>query len=215
MKLYYVVGSPNCRKVHAVARHLGIDLDLEYLDFFRGDLRQPAYLARNPNGMVPTLVDGDLVLWESNAIIQYLAEGAGETALYPRAPKVRADVARWLAWELAHYNKAFGILAFETVAKPNFMHQAPDAALVAWTQGELQRHAPVLEAALANRRTLVGDGLTIADYAVGHLADYRDLVPFDWSPYPAVVAYYDRMLANPHWVATAPPSPRAVGRIPA
>src|SRR5262245_19203101 len=61
MKLYTVVGSPNCRKVEAVLGHLGIAVEREYLDFFAGDLRQPAYLALNPNGMVPTVVDGGLV----------------------------------------------------------------------------------------------------------------------------------------------------------
>ena len=70
MKLYYLVGSPNCRRVHAVMNHLGIKVDIEYLDFFTGELKKPDYLGLNPNGMVPTLRDGDFVLWESNAIMQ-------------------------------------------------------------------------------------------------------------------------------------------------
>jgi glutathione S-transferase len=77
MKLYYVVGSPNCRNVHAVLNHLQLEVERVYFDFFAGDLRQPDYLALSPNGKVPTLVDGDLVLSESNAIMQYLADKAG------------------------------------------------------------------------------------------------------------------------------------------
>ncbi len=60
MKLYYVVGSPNCRKVHAVINHLGVKVEFEYRDFFSGELSAPEYLGINPNGMVPALRDGEL-----------------------------------------------------------------------------------------------------------------------------------------------------------
>jgi glutathione S-transferase len=70
--------------------HLGLSVEFVYLDFFRGDLQAPQYLAINPNGMVPTLQDGDLMLWESNAIMQYLADGVPENALYPRDRRTRA-----------------------------------------------------------------------------------------------------------------------------
>jgi glutathione S-transferase len=103
MKLHYVVGSPNCRKVHAVLNHLGLSLELEYHDFFSGELQSPEYLALNPNGMVPVLQDGDFTLTESNTIMQYLAEGAGDTPLYARDRRLRADVQRWQCWELARF----------------------------------------------------------------------------------------------------------------
>jgi glutathione S-transferase len=135
MKLYYVVGSPNCRKVHAVVSRTGLKVDMEYMDFFTGELQAPAYHAVNPNGMVPALVDGDLKLWESNAIMAYLADAAGADALYPRDAKRRADVQRWLFWEVTHFNKALGILSFETVAKPNFMNLPPNEPLVAIAKG--------------------------------------------------------------------------------
>ena len=215
MKLYYVVGSPNCRKVHAVLNHLGLQAELVYLDFFRGDLRTPDYLAINPNGMVPSLVDGDLRLWESNAIMQYLAEGVPDNQLYPSDRRARAEIARWQCWELAHFNKAFGVLAFESVAKPNFLNTPPDAALVEWAQGELGRFAPVLEAAISGRQYLLGDSLTLADYSMAHLENYQDAVPFDWAPYPQLNRYFARMRAVPHWAETAPPGPEAIGRIPA
>ena len=214
MKLYYVVGSPNCRKVHAVLNHLVISAEFEYLDFLAGETKKPEFLALNPNGMVPTLCDGDLVLWESNAIMQYLAAKAPANTLYPRDDATRADISRWQCWELAHFNKAFGALAFETVAKPNFLKMAPDEATVGWSKRELARHAPTLESHLKGRKYLVGDDVTLADYSVIHAEGFKEAIPFDWSPYPNINAYYERMRAVPHWAKTAPSSPQAIGRRP-
>ncbi len=215
MQLYYVVGSPNCRKVHAVINHLGLKVEFEYRDFFSGELKAPEFLGLNPNGMVPVLRDGDLKLWESNAIMQYLASKAPANSLYPKDDAVRADISRWQSWELAHFNKALGVLSFEAVAKPNFLKMAPDEAAVSWSKGELARHAPVLDAFLKGREFLVGNDITLADYSMIHIEGFKDLSPFDWKPYPNLNAYFDRMRAAPHWAKTAPASPQDVGRRPA
>jgi glutathione S-transferase len=214
MKLYYVVGSPNCRKVHAVVNHLGLKPEFEYFDFFNGELRQPEYLTINPNGLVPSLRDGDLTLWESNAIMQYLADSVPGNTLLPQDRKVRADVTRWQNWELAHLNKAFAVLSIEAFVKPNVMKAPSNEHLIKWAQDELARHVPVLETALKGRRYLVGDGLTLADYSVAHLEMFKDDVPFDWKPYPNVNSYYARMREVPHWASTAASSPQAMGRRP-
>src|SRR5260370_19137630 len=118
MKLHTFVGSPNGRKVEALINHLGLDIEIEYHDFFAGDLRSPDFAALNPNAMVPTLIDGSFKLWESNAIMQYLADEAGSQALFPRDRQKRADITRWQFWESAHFNNSFTPLAFETVVKP-------------------------------------------------------------------------------------------------
>ncbi len=214
MKLYSVVGSPNSRKVQAVINHLGLAVETEYLDFFGGDLRTPAYQAINPNSMVPTLVDGSLRLWESNAITQYLADKAGNTSLFPRDPAQRADVVRWQCWELAHFNRAFGTLAFETVAKPGFNLGPTDTALVEVMKEHLGRFAPVLDRQMAGRRCVSGDAITIADYSLIHLEMFQSAVPFDWSPYPSLNAYFERMRKVEHWARTAPPGRDAIGRRP-
>lgn len=214
MKLYYVVGSPNCRKVHAAINHLGLNVELEYLDFFAGDVQNADFLAINPNGMVPALCDGDYALSESNAIMQYLADTVPGNTLFPRDARTRADIVRWQCWELAHYNKALGVLSWETVAKPNFMGGQPDAAIVNWAKEGLARFAPVLEAHLKGRTHMVGDGMTLADYSVAHIEMFKEAVPFDWSPYPNLNRYYERMRAAPHWASTAPATPQAIGRRP-
>jgi glutathione S-transferase len=187
---------------------------MEYRDFFNGELGSPEYLAINPNGMVPTLRDGDVTLWESNAIMQYLADGVPGNTLLPANRQARAEVMRWQSWELAHFNKAFGVLSFEAVAKPGFMGAQPDANLVEWSTRELARFAPILDRALDGRKYLVGNDITLADYSMIHLEGFQEAVPFDWSPYPNLNGYFDRMRFVPHWATTAPPSPAAAGRRP-
>ena len=84
MKLYLSPASPNCQKVLAVARELDIRLERVNVDIFKGEAKTPAYLAKNPNGRVPLLEDDGLLLWESNAIIAYLAsQKASDEARHP------------------------------------------------------------------------------------------------------------------------------------
>ncbi len=199
MKLHTVAGSPNGRKVEAVILHLRLNAEVHQHDLFNGELRQPAYLALNPNAAVPTLVDGDFVLWESNAIMQYLAHKAGDTALFPQDAQNRADVVRWQCWELAHFNKAFGSLAFETVAKPRANVGAPDPVRVEIAKAELARYAPVLDQHMAHREYLVGNALTLADYSMLPFESYREIVPFDFNPYRNLNAYFDHVRNADAW----------------
>ena len=215
MKLYAVVGSPNCRKVLAVIHHLELNIDIDYLDFFEGDLTTAEYLALNQNGMVPTLVDGDFSLWESNAIMQYLADTVPGNTLFPKDPKTRADILRWQCWELAHYNKALGVLSYEAIVKPMLMGEEANAATVEWAVGELNRFAPVLESHLGNREFVVGNDVTLADYSLIHIHMFKDEVPFDWSPFPNINDYYRCIGSLPHWTFSLPANMEAVGRRPA
>jgi len=193
MELYAIVGSPNTRKTLAVVRHTGIDVDIKYLDLFNGDHKQPAYTALNPNGMVPTLVDGDLKLWESNAIIQYLADKAGDEGLLGKNLSRRADIVRWQCWELAHFNQAFGTLAFEAVAKPNFMNTEGNEAVISWTKEQLSRFSVVLNDHLQGRSYVVGDTITLADYSMIHVEFFKEMIPFDWTPFQHLNEYFDPM----------------------
>lgn len=212
MKLYAIVGSPNSRKVLAVIHHLGLDVDIEYLDLYAGDHHQADYTAQNPNAMVPTLVDGDLKLWESNAINQYLVEKSKDDMLFPQDIAVRADIVRWQAWELAHFNQAFGTLAFEAVAKPTFMDIKGDDAIIAWSSGQLNRFASVLNNHMQGRFFVVGDSITLADYSMIHVEFFKEAIPFDWSPFPHLNDYFERMHQSLSWAATAPKTPEAIGR---
>jgi glutathione S-transferase len=164
--------------------------------------------------MVPTLVDGDLTLWESNAINQYLVEKSNDLKLFPRNLALRADITRWQSWKLAHFNQAFGTLGLEAVAKPSFMNIPGDEAIINWAQQQLTRFATVLNNHMQGRNYVVGDSITLADYSMIHVEFFKEAIPFDWSPYPHLNDYFERMRQSPAWAATAPTSPEAIGRIP-
>jgi glutathione S-transferase len=198
MILHTVFGSPNGRKVEAVIHHLQLKVQVVHHDFAGGELRTEKFRAINPNGMVPVLVDGPFTLWESNAIMQYLADKAGKGALVPQDPQGRADVARWLFWEQRHFNRALGTLAFELVAKQTLGLERDPLQIESSVQ-DLLRFSPVLERALAGRRYLVGEQLTIADYSMIAFESYRQITPFDWSPFPNINAYFDSVRATPAW----------------
>ncbi len=138
MKLYTNLFSPNARKVHAVANELGIELETQTVDLRGGEQRTPEYLTLNPNGKVPTLVDGDTVLWESNAIMCYLA-GKGDTDLWPKTAK-RYDILRWMFWESNHLSNALNRLFFQKF----FSGDNPDQALIELATKDFPkvRHCP-------------------------------------------------------------------------
>ncbi len=199
MRLIVLSGSSNCRKVMAVAHHLNIDLPVEHLDATAGDLSRPDFLNLNPNGMVPVLVDGDFVLWESNAIMRYLADGVAGQILYPEDRRIRADINRWLDWELAHYNAALAAITYEVIIKPQFLDQQPSQTMIDSAVGEFHRFAAVLEDHLQDCTIIVGRDWTLADYAVGHLQATMPHLPVDLSAYPRIQAFYDRLADNRHW----------------
>jgi glutathione S-transferase len=205
MILHTVPGSPNGRRIEAVISHLGIPVEIRNYDFFAGELRHPNYLALNANAKAPTLQDGDFVLWETTAIMQYLCEKAGDTELFPRSPRIRADITRWQCWEGLYFNAALGTLAFETVAKAKRNLGPPDAVLVEQAQVTLSRFAPVLEAHLKDNTYMVANHLTLADYSMATFGSYASKVPFDFSMMPNTLQYFDRMQQIEHWPAVAQP----------
>ena len=215
MELHTFIGSPSGRTVEAVINHLRIPVKIHHHDFFTGELKRPDYLALNPNAMVPTLIDGSFVLWESDAIMQYLADRTDNTTLFPHDLRRRAEVVRWQFWSNIHFNRAFGTLAFETVAKPALNIGAPNAAAVATALADLAQFAPVLDGHLKGREFMVGEAMTLADYAIIRTENYQAKIPFDWSPFSNLNAYFERMRRVDAWTRTAAPSYDAIGRKPA
>src|SRR6266487_4464883 len=105
--LYYMPASPPCRTVLMVAKHLNIPLNLKLINIRGGDLQKPEFLKLNPQQCAPTIVDGDFSLWESRAIITYLANKyAPGNSIYPSDPKKRATIDRLLYFDLGTFYKA-------------------------------------------------------------------------------------------------------------
>jgi glutathione S-transferase len=132
--------------------------------------------------------------------MQYLADKAGDEALFPRNARTRADITRWQCWEAIHFNSALGTLAFETVAKRKHNVGPPDAGLVEQASANLARFAPVLDQHLHGRRYLVEDRLTLADYSMATFESYVNLVPFDFGPYRQIHAYFARVRESEAWI---------------
>jgi glutathione S-transferase len=207
MKLYVFPPTSNNRKVLAVARHLGLEPEIEEVDLFAGAQMRPEFRALNPNQKVPTLVDGDLVLWESNAIMQYLASQVPGQTLWPRAPAAQADVSRWQCWQLAHWDgQACAPLTYERVVKPLARLGPPDPAAIGRAEEFFHRFAAVLEAHLADRRWLVGDDVTLADFAVGAPLIHAEDAAFPLAGYDRIGRWFDDLAALDGWRRSAPPA---------
>ena len=202
MKLYGFPPSPNTWKVRAVAAQLGIPLDLALVDLTKP--RTPDYLALNPAGRTPTLVDGDLTLTESNAIMQYLASRAPST-LWPDDAGARADITHWQCWQLAHWgSECCQPLIFQRLVKRLLNLGPPDEAIVAKGTEAFNREARILDAHLSKQPYLVGSTVTLADFAVAAPLFYAKEGELPLAPYTHVKDWFGRVSALPAWRDTAP-----------
>lgn len=192
MKLYDFPFSPNCRKVRAVAYELGIAFESVPVDLLTGGSRTPAFLARNPNGRVPVLEDGDLILWESTAIMRYLATGS---ALVPRDRRTVAEMDRWTAWQLAHLGPALSKVAFEKIVKKLTGRGAPDEARIAEGTAEVASMSAILDAALAGREYVAGP-LTLADFALAAHYSLAGAAGLSLAAHPRVETWLTRVCAR-------------------
>jgi glutathione S-transferase len=204
MKLYGFPPSPNTWKVRAVAAYLKLPLELEIVDLTKGAQRAPAYLALNPTGRTPTLIDGDFKLWESNAIMNYIA-GKTPNSLWPNDARTRADIAHWQFWQLAHWSgEACGPLTFQRLVKKLLNIGPPDEAVIAKATEAFNREAAMLDAHFAKQPYLVGKDLTLADFAVAAALAHAKASEMPLGPYTHLRGWLDRFTALPCWRETAP-----------
>lgn len=204
---FQIYGDPitvNCRKVYAGMKLLGADFENHHVDYFKGEQKAAPYMAINPMASLPALVDGDLKLWESNAILQYVADKKGDDAHYPREPKARADINRWLLWESNAWFPSTYVYLVEYVVKP-LLNAQPDKSITDKEEPNFLKLAGILDARLAKQKWLAGDGkhVTIADVAVAapmHLHKWQKL-PLD--RFANVKRWTADVEQLPCWKATA------------
>lgn len=204
MKLYMNALSPNVRRVRLTAAVLGINLEEKLLDFAKGEHKNPEYLALNPNGAVPTLVDGDFVLTESRAIMQYLASQKPESGLLPRDEKARADVVRWQFWDASHFSPQLGTFTFEKLIKAMMGMGDPDQRKVDDALANFRRFAAVLNKRLEGKKYVVGDALTIADLTLASSLMYAKQTEAPLGEFPNIQAWFSRINDSDAWKKTNP-----------
>ena len=193
-----VLGKPtsiNVRKVLWLSEELALPCEHEAWGGGYRDTHTPEFLALNPNAMVPVIVDGDAVLWESNTICRYLAGKHGRDDLLPRDALARARVEQWMDWQGGDLNNAWRY-AFMGLVRQSAAHQdahAIEASAAAWN-----RHMAILEGQLEKAGDFVaGATFTLADIGLGLSVNRWFMTPIERPDLPHVQAYYDRLATRP------------------
>jgi glutathione S-transferase len=203
MKLYMHPLSSNARRARLVAHHLGLGVEEELVDLQNGAHKKPEYIALNPNGKVPTLVDGDLKLWESHAIMVYLCEKSGRRELYPEDLAARTEVMRWLFWSTTEWGPWVARLNFENMLKPMLGLGPTDATRVQEYEQAFKQSASVLDAQLGTREFVAGPQLSLADFSLAASLATRVPAKLPVSGFAHLSSWLGRIEQLPAWQATA------------
>lgn len=199
MKLYDMPGNLNSWKIRAVAKELDVRLDIIPINPRNGDNKTEEFLKINPNGKIPALVDGDVNLFESNAILCYLAAKRGDTKLLPVDAKGRAQVDQWLFWQTAHLSQAVGKILFERFYKEYLNLGAPDQAKIDEGQAEVERFCAVLDGVLKDSEYVCGD-LTVADFSLAGTLASRSRAQIDIAKFKNIGRWLTAIESRPSWV---------------
>ncbi|HYC06149.1 MAG TPA: glutathione S-transferase [Azospirillaceae bacterium] len=187
--------SINVRKVLWTALEVGARLVQEDWGSGFRSTAEPEFLALNPHAMVPVLVDGDVVLWESNAICRYLAASHGRADLLPGAPAERARVEMWMDWQASDFNNAWRY-AFSALVRHSPDHQDP--ALLAAGIAQWNRTIDTVAGQLARTGAYIaGDGFTLADVVIGLSVNRWLKTPFEKPVPPEIARYLERLSERP------------------
>jgi glutathione S-transferase len=201
LKIYAFPLSPRSFKVLWAAHHVGVPYELKLVDFTKNGQNAPEFLALNPNGRAPAIDDSGYVLWESNAILEYLASLKPESGLLPSQTRARLAVTKWLYWESAHWDPACAIFAFERVVKALFNRGEPDQAEIAKGTAMFERVGKVLDGALAQHRYVAGEHLTVADISLGASLCIADQAGFPIDEYRHIQRWKADVTSLPSWTA--------------
>jgi glutathione S-transferase len=202
MKLYCDPISTTSRPVLLFAAEHALDLEVVNVDLMAGGHQDPAYLALNPNGVVPFLVDGDFGLGESAAILKYLARKSGSGA-YPTDLQARARVDEAISWFSCQFHEVFCMMVcYPHIGVPKGMDPAMLQGLKAYGAEHAPRWLKVLDEHMLGARPYVcGEEITLADYLGVSYVLLGEFAGFDFSPYPNIRAWIARMQARPHFAA--------------
>jgi glutathione S-transferase len=197
MKLYYCE-TMNPRKACATAKHLGLPVEYRRVDLGKGEHKLPEHLARNPNGRVPVLIDGDQSIWESAAIMVHLAVKAGSD-MWPRDLSTQAEVMRWVSWNTCEFAPHAGAFYFENHIKPWLLNAVPSKDALRAAEPRFHQAARILDAHLQGRNHVVGDDWTIADFCLGVLLPDAQSIELPVAEYRNIARWHDRLMTLDAW----------------
>ena len=197
LHFYHHPQSPYSRKVFFLLEEAHHPFDLKVVALERKENRLSGYLSVNPQGRVPAIVDGDVTLSESNAILRYLTRRLDLYQLYPSGLKEQAETDMW--WEFCsnHINRSLLDLAWHRLMIKKYGGQ-PDLSVILKAEKNLKRDLPVLERHLSGRNYMSGPDLSLADINIMPFAAYaKDVIRLD--DYPAFAAWIDRVGRRTAW----------------
>lgn len=186
--------SSNVQKVLWCCDELGLAFEREDIGGSYGKNRDPEYLALNPNALVPTIIDDDFVLWESNSIIRYLAAKHGNGTLYPTDLQARATGERWMDWQLSVVVPAINPVFFGLIRTPP---EKRDHAAIAAARDKLAEAMKILDAYLGRSEFVAGPSLTVGDIPVGIMTYRWYTLDIEREDLPNLKQWYDRLTERP------------------
>lgn len=194
LKIWGRISSINVQKVVACANELGLKYERVDAGGKFGVVETPEYKRLNPNSLVPTIEDGDFVLWESNAIVRYLARTYGAGRLWPEDPRVAADADRWMDWQATSLTPAMFDVFWQLVRTPA---EQRVAAKVEASIAKTEKSVAILEARLSGRAYVCGDAYTMGDIPAGCAAHRWLGLPCEKTPRPNVERWVAGLRARP------------------
>ncbi|HEY3779334.1 MAG TPA: glutathione S-transferase family protein [Rhizomicrobium sp.] len=200
LKLHVFPPSPRAFKVLFAARQLGIDHELCFVDLGNRDQHAPGFAALNPNRRMPVLEEDGFYLWESNAIVEYLA--SKKEQWLPRDTRARLAITKWLYWESNHWDPACAIFVFERLVKSLFGLGETSASEIARGEAAFARLGPVLNGELEQHRYVTGDALTIADLALASPFCVAAQAGYPLDEYRAIQRWRADLESLPAWKET-------------
>jgi len=202
VKLYMHPVSNTSRPVRMFIADNHLPVEEEVVDLMTGAHHQEPYISLNPNRQVPTLVDGDLTLSESSAILKYLAEKF-DLAAYPKDAKKRAKVNEMMDWFNTHFyhDYAYGVVYPQVFPHHKRPSEELQKGTIAWAKELTKKWLQVLNDNILGKgnKYLNGDEMTIADYFGAALLTSGDSIRAEFKAYPNIQAWLDRMAETPNW----------------
>ena len=192
MLKFYYSAAPNPMKVALFLEEAGLEYEAIPVDTRKGEQHKPEYLAINPNAKVPSIVDGDVTVFDSGAILLYLGEKTGK--FMPSTPKARAEMLSWMMF----VSSGVGPYSGQAVHFRNYAPEKIEYAINRYVY-EAQRHYTILDARLAKQKYMVGDTYTIVDMALWGWARNLPMVLGEgaWAKFPNVKRLIDEVNARP------------------